>query len=265
MTHTVAFDDDRYKWEVRRIPLPGSESDLDAELQRAALLAGIELPTQECDIEVEAIDSSISGLTITSDNTNVQSSIMTESTAPTSCSSSERRPPTGSSVLSATVEAAPPAEVYSPTSSKRNSVFRARMRKMVRLGKKEQNASEPRVSSPETTSSATSPAYSGVQLLPEEAPRVPSIRSHKSNWSITHLPTPAQEEDVDPAALERSLECREMTARQKEQLEERERFIGFRAVAMEHLARERFAAKSEKRLVHDAVLQRKREQVRASI
>lgn len=263
---TSIFDDTQYKWEVRRIPTPHSEADWDDQLYRAALSAGIELPNKmhAPDIETDvAINSSMSGVTIVSDNTNIQSSIMTRSTAPTSCSSSERRPETSNSVHSGTGAPIAQAQPFSPNSSKRNSVFRAKMRKMVGLRKKEQASDESRDSSAEV-SKTTSPVYDEdpLSMGPEDAKKAPSIRSQKSNWSNVVLPRPSDDDEHDAAALKRGLDCAEMMGRQKEQLEERERFIAYRKAAVQQLAHERQKVKSERKGVHDTALAEKRLQVR---
>jgi hypothetical protein len=260
-----AFDDIRYRWEVRNIPLHTSESDLENELRQLALKDGIDLPTRQQEPKVEneskAIHSSMSGVTVTSDATNMQSSIATQSTAPTSCSSSERRPPTRNSTFSNKISTTEPPQTYSPNSSKRNSAFRARMRKMVRLGKKDHTSGEWRGSLSDIET-VISPAYSEVQVDADEIDRTPSVHSNHSDWSNLPAPKPAvQPEEVDAEALKRSLECEVMTSRQKEQLEERERFISYRNAAMDELRRERSEAKNERSSAHEAVLQRKRDQV----
>lgn len=262
---TSIFDDTQYKWEVRRIPTPHSEADWDDQLYRAALNAGIELPHKmhAPDVDTETpINSSMSGVTIVSDNTNMQSSIMTRSTAPTSCSSSERRPETRNSVHSGNWAPIVQAQPFSPSSSKRNSVFRARMRKMVGLRKKEQLSDDSLDSSAEA-SKTTSPVYNEDPLStgPRDAKKAPSIHSRKSNWSNAVLPRASDEAEHDAASLQRGLDCMEMMDRQKEQLEERDRFIAYRKAAVEQLARERQQAKSERKVVHDAALAEKRLQV----
>lgn len=256
------FDDTQYKWEVRRIPTPHSEADWDDQLHRAALSAGIELPNQMHRVEAAAINSSMSGVTMASDNTNLQSSIMTESTAPTSCSSSERRPETRSSVHSGTPAPMVQASPFSPTSSKKNSVFRARMRKMVGFGKKEQASGGSRDLSAELRNTA-SPVDSEDQLPMEheEVKIAPSIHSQKSSWLSSIIPRPSIEDELIAVALTRGVDYAEMVHRQNEQLEERERFLAYRKAAMEQLARERQSVKSAKQVVHDAAVGDRRLQV----
>lgn len=253
------FDEIQYKWEVRRIPTPHSEADWDDQLHRAALDEGIELPNKMDEIEVEAINSSMSGVTMVSDQTNLQSSIMTQSTAPTSCSSSERRPDTRSSVHSGTIAPVVQAQPFSRTPSKKNSVFRARMRKIVGLGKKEQTNGGSR-DSLEEASNTTSPIYSEDQLPVEhgEVKSAPSIRSQKSTWSNAMIPRPSHEDRVDAVALTEGVDYTEMVDCQNKQLEERERFITYRKAAMEQLARERHNAKDEKKIVHGVAVHEKR-------
>ncbi|ETN46623.1 uncharacterized protein HMPREF1541_00809 [Cyphellophora europaea CBS 101466] len=248
------FDQAYYTLEVRRIPHPFTEIDWENDLQRLALNEGIRLPSKLEDTEVEAIDSSMSGVTITSDNTNMQSSIMSQSTAPTSCSSSERRPMTQGSMVSETSAPAVQPSVLSPTSSKRNSVFRARMRKIVRLKKKEQASGSPASTSPEA-SDVASPVDSEVQLQKEPVEDAPSIRSQKSEWSGAALPKPSFDAEVDAAALKQSPVCQEMVDRRKEQLEERDRFVGYRRALLDQLTHEREKAKSERKAVQDAALE----------
>lgn len=262
---TSLFDEEAYRVQVRQMPAALSEKDLDDKLQQEALNEGIELP-QSMD-EVEAVTSSLSETTILSDtNTNMQGSIMSQSTAPTSCASSERRPTTSNSIHSARVSLNTPSRPnQTDTQKKRNSVFRSRVRRIV--GKKKKNSTNSR----EETSSAEasddremqSPTDSPLQLEVDLPKSSISVRSLKSAWSNQVVqPKTSYENNLDPSALKRAMECKELQDLQRAQRAERDRFLEFRKRLVDQLNHERNDIKGRRSIAHDTVLAEKRREVR---
>jgi hypothetical protein len=144
------------------------------------------------------------------------------------------------------------------------------MRKMVRLGKKEDGSGDGHASKP-SVAMASRNGQAGDQQAVEVTQRPQSVHSQKSQYfnappspersAPTSAPTPTQAAEIDPEALKRTLDCTEITDRQKLQLLERERFVAYRQSAMEQLARERAEVKAKRKSEHDAVLEKKRSQV----
>lgn len=253
---SALFDDNVYRSQVRRMESAQSEKDLEEDLHRQAQNEGIELP-HSID-EVEAITSSMSGTTILSDHTT-----MSQSTAPTSCSSSERRPVTGSSMLSTDSQ----PTVQDPSSprgfdKKRNSIFRSGVRRMVGLKKKSSSGnSSPKAWSPDM-STGNSPVDSEVQLRHTVAQGSASVRSEKSAWSNgVNPPKNSYDDELDPAVLKRSIECKELLELQKVQQAERDRFVEYRKQLLEQIRSDHDAARGAKKMVHDAAVAERRKEV----
>jgi hypothetical protein len=253
------FDEEAYRVQVRRIPATLTEKEHDEELHRLASSEGIELP-HSMD-ETEAVASSTSDTTMLSESTNMQGSIMSQSTAPTSCSSSERRPETSNSRVSTSVSMELQNRPYSSDAQKkRNSVFRSRMRRIV--GKKRKDSSDSGAATITVNAPHADTSYRESTDLENASPRSPSpVRSLKSAWSNHVAPKQSLEYDQDPIALKRSMECRELVELQKEQQAERDRFLQFRHQLLSQLRHERDYAKGERKIAHDAVMADKRKAV----
>ena len=253
------FDEQTYRIQVRCIPASQSDYEVEEELHQQALKEGIELP-RSFD-EVEAITSSMSGTTILSENTNMQGSIMSQSTAPTSCSSSERRPVTSTSPPRSDVLIDSQPKATSDAQKKRNSIFRSRVRRIV--GKKKRGSIDAELGSESNNvSDIQSPTL--IESRPDSAsPRSPaSVRSFKSAWSNQVIvPKISYESEQDSTALKRSLENREISDLQKAQQAERNRFSDYRDQLLEQLRQERDDAKGKRKIVHDATIAEKRRMV----
>jgi hypothetical protein len=265
----IRFDDAAYCQYVRQIPAPLTEQDWDNELQQAALKDGFELPSKLDD--VGAVDSSLSGITVHSEQTNVQSSIMSQSTAPTSCSSSERRPMTTDSAISESMPSTSHLGGQSPptrsSSSKRSSIFRSRMRRMVGRRKRSPGQEEMHGTREDMLPVARAAVPSRPPQL-ELTQRTPSVHSGKSSWSNEVRNSLTHDREADGTA-NKLPPCAKLLDLQKSQIAEKERFVEFRQTLSDQLRRERDVAKTQKRMLFDAALLEKRlkvcEDLRGSI
>jgi hypothetical protein len=258
----IRFDDAEYCQQVRHIPAPFTEQDWDNDLQRAALNDGFELPSRVDNVGV--VDSSLSGVTVHSERTNLQSSIMTPSTAPTSCSSSERRPMANDSAISdsrpSTSHVGGRASPTRFAPNKRSSIFRSRMRRIVGRRKRSSEQEETE-DSPETVPSVTTSAVSTQPPQLEIAQQTPSVRSGKSSWSQEVSNGLAHSHEVDETT-DKLPPCAKLLDLQKCQIAEKQRFVEFRQMLIDELRRERDVAKAQKKMLFDAALLEKRLKVR---
>ena len=232
------FDEACYRTHVLHLPPHTTEDDLDEQLQREAQSLGLSLAVQQ--LEMEIMVSSLSATTLETES-NKQSSILSQSTAPTSCSSSEHRPTTRSSVIS---KGTPPAPSLPSTMSdidkRRSSSFRNGIRKMAGFKKRRSMVA---------SSSAPSGLVGDIRRIDEndnvsvtsdmKSPASVKSVGSKSSWSMPPSIAKTSFEPTtriaDPDALSRSNDCKEMLQVRQLQLDEKHRFLGFQKTLIDEL------------------------------
>lgn len=258
--HT-SIDENYYHCTVLSLATDITEADLDEALAQEAKELGV-MPAQSPDID--GIASSLSGTTISSDS-NHKGSIISQLTAPTSCSSSERPPPTRSSTLS---DGSPPTSnapsLLSDISKRRETGFRKGIRKMTTFRKRRPLAPAPCTKTSnnlDEVNTLNSDQFSIKSGLKSPAA---SIRSRKSSWS--NLPSMAKlnyDPPIlsDPEAVHRSSECEEMQKLHSRQLEERLRFLNYQRTLLSQLRSQHQIIKQDKKDTHQKVIDQATERV----
>ncbi|KAK4946972.1 hypothetical protein LTR10_014114 [Elasticomyces elasticus] len=247
------IDQDSYNASVLRLGSTTSEDDLD---DRIALEAqSLDLLPVHVTPDIDSLTSSLSSTTVTSESIN-HSSIQSQSTAPTSCASSEHRPATRSSYVSerSPTHSEPPSSRSQPD-KKRNSPLKRGFRKMTGF-RKRRSGSVALTSS--TLSSISSDADTNQAEEASVDMRSPlSIKSSKSSWSQPPSATKLSSESsapVDQEAVKRSMESKDLLNLRMSQLEEKARFLEFQTSLISQLAARKEQKRSEKRIEHDQVI-----------
>ena len=187
---------------------------------------------------------------------------MSQSTAPTSCASSDRRPSTSLSNSSSKLE--PKFELPSIVTEldrKRNSGFKSGFLKMAGFRKKKsQGSNTPSMISIRShmTGTATTDSYPSP---PKGPASVKSGNSYSSHESPVPAQIFAQEALVDEQALQRSLECEDIVRIRTQQLEEKRKFLEYQTRLIQQLLAERDAKKVEKRQKHEKGVAEREEKV----
>jgi hypothetical protein len=233
-----AFDEQAYRATVLQLPAGVSEDDLDQNLNTEAQDLGLVPPPPSA--AIDCLASSLSATTISSDLNN-QSSVLSQSTGPTSCASSYHRPATQppmtyKSQMSPTQSITP--SMISENEKRKGLGFRDGIRRMTGFKRRRSVASSP--SALESTNSNTLVLYNGDRMSIQSGLKSPaSIKSSKSSWSNspsttrTHYEDPLPPEDKD--AIKRTRECKELVSLHNRQVEERIRFAEFHKRAIAHL------------------------------
>lgn len=251
--------DEAYRTHVLRLSPPLTEEDVDAQLAQEAQDLGL-MPLQ-VPTNIDGIASSLSATTIASDLNN-HGSILSESTAPTSCSSSERRPVTQSSHFydkSPTQSTAP--SIISDIDSRRGSGgsgFRKGFRKMTGFRKRKSVVLD---------NSAVNSIHSHIDRpngnrysIQSEVRSPVSVKSSQSSWSAP--PSAAKQSfeqtaPVDQDAIQRTMDSKELLDLRLIQTEERDRFVQYRRDALAQLRSHQMSTKlnilkEHRRIVEEA-------------
>jgi hypothetical protein len=256
-----AFNDGAYHTIVLQLPANVSEDELDQNLAAEAQDLGLALSLPSA--ALDGLASSLSATTIGSDPNN-QSSVLSQSTGPTSCASSFHRPATQSSMtyksqLSPTHSITP--SMISENEKRKGLGFRNGIRRMTGFKKRRSVVSTP--SALESIESNTLALNSGDRMSIQSGLKSPaSIKSSKSSWSNppsatrTHYEDPLPPEDKD--AIKRTRECKELVNLHTRQMEERSRFVEFqkRAIAqlrLQHQVEKQQLMDLQRQLVVDAL------------
>lgn len=243
-TNLKWIDEDLYRTSILDLPSAATESEAEESLQRDAKDLGI-IPTLSPP-DIDGITSSLSATTISSETN--QSSIISQSTAPTSCASSERRPSTSLSNRSSRVSAIHESPtIMTEMERKRHSGIKIGLRKMTGFRKKKLNG----FSTPSLIS-ISSQMTNGTTA--EEAPRSPTreVESIKSGSSYGSGDLPVQKSTyeqqplIDEEALVRTMECKEMMRIRAQQLEEKRRFLEYQTNLISQLMTQRDQMREEK-------------------
>jgi hypothetical protein len=245
----TSFDSTVYNVTVLGIPATETEDELDDKIVLEAQNLGVWplSPTSSA----QGISSSVSMGTIGSDSTDQTSPARTQSTAPTSCASSEHRPPTRSSRFSGRSPSVPDLAPHVPEDErKKDSSLRRGLRKIPGFRKKRSGGL--------TTSSTLNSISSDAETINSEEASLDvrsssSIKSHNPSWdppaltnASTHDPLPS----VDMAALKRSMDCKELLDLRMTHSDQKARFLEFQTLLFEQLRSNRDALKVRKRAEH---------------
>ena len=249
---TTWIDDTLYNISVLRLPSAVSEDELDNQVSLEAQNLGI-IPLQVRQ-SVDGMSSSMSTMTIASDSIN-QSSVRSQSTASTSCASSEHRPATQSSRMSDRLPSG--TDFFSHVSEddpKKNSSIRRGLRKMAGFRKKRSGG----LTTSSTLTSISSDAESnGSEEVSIDFRSPASGKSSRDSWArpafaaTTERIPPAL---VDMDALKRSMECKELLDLRLRQVEEKARFLEFQTSQFSHLRSQRDTLKEQKKSEHERIL-----------
>ena len=232
------FDQDAYRTVVLQLPANVSETELDQTLATEAQDLGLLPPSHST--ALDGLASSLSATTIGSDPNN-QSSVLSQSTGPTSCASSYHRPATQSSTthksqISPTPSVTP--SMISENEKRKGMGFRDGIRRMTGFKKRRSVASYP--SALESIDSNTLALSNGDRMSIHSGLKSPaSFKSSKSSWSNppsatrTHYDDPLLGEDKD--AMKRTRECKELLNLRTRQMEERSRFADFLKMSVAQL------------------------------
>ena len=258
------IDDETYRTAVLQLSPPLTEEDLDARLAQEAHDLGLmplQIPT-----DIDGIASSLSATTIASEP-NHQSSILSESTAPTSCSSSERRPVTQSSQLSdkSPTQSNTPSIIseFDKRRGSSGSGFRKGFRKMTGFRKRKSIMLD--TSAVNSIQSHIDRPNGNRYSIQSEVRSPGSIKSSKSSWSVPPSATKPSFEQamaIDAEALQRTMESKELLGLRSSQIEERDRFIQYQRSALAQLRSQHITAKSNIIKEHRRVIDEATERVR---
>jgi hypothetical protein len=257
------IDDETYRTIVLHLPPPLTEEEVDAQLVQEAQDLGLMLLQVPTDID--GVASSLSATTIASDQ-NHQTSILSESTAPTSCSSSERRPVTQSSQFSdkSPIQSTAPS-IISENDSRRGSTgsgFRKGFRRMTGFRKRKSIILD--TSAVNSVHSQIDRPSGNRYSIQSEVRSPASVKSSKSSWSAPPSATKQSFEHampVDPEALQRTMESKELLALRSKQVEERDRFLQYQRAALAQLRSQHITTKSTIMKEHQLIIDRATEKV----
>jgi len=238
------IDEEVYRSKVLALQPFHSESDAEEDLRRDARDLGLELDQKPSEEKTAA--SSMSATTIASEYN--PASIISQSTAPTSCASSDRRPSTSLSGRSARCASnyEMPA-IVTEMERKRHSGFKSGLRKMANFRKRRTSGSStPSMISVKSQTTGTT-ADGSSRSPPKGAASIKSGDSGSSHDTPTTQETFATGMVMDPQALYRSMECQQLLSIRTRQLEEKRRFLEYQTRLIKQLLVERDMQKSAKR------------------
>lgn len=255
------IDEEIYRTTILSLWPAQSESEADEKLQTSARDLGLLPVNSPNSSPVDVVASTLSEVTIASQNP--QESIKSQSTAPTSCASSDRRPSTSlsnrSSLLMTKYE---PLTTATDLERKRHSGFKMGLRKMTGFRKKKSTvSSQPSLTSLRSNMTSTTTNGSILSPLKSEA----SIDSGDS-YSPQDVPTHKDlvfepQPRIDEEALQRSMESEELQQIRSVQIEEKRRFLEYQTRLIRELLGERDKLKLEKKQRHQKIVAEQEEKV----
>lgn len=255
---TKWIDEDSYQRNVLSIWPPTTEEEADEALHCDAHDLGIVLPVQK-QSDIGTITSSFSLATISSDNPT--ESLLSNSTAPTSCGSSVRRPSTSLSQKSS--KAVPQFDmpvILTEMERKRQSGFKSGLRKMAGFRKRKILNSTASITSMRShmTNTTTNDSISispqdDQTKIEEKTPIQPQAQSRLSISS-----------HVMDESLQKSSESESLAAIRSQQLEEKTRFLDFQAQLIQKLIDECNELKAQRRVEYQEQFATQEAEVRRS-
>ena len=257
-TQKTLIDDTLYNITVLRLPSTTSEDELDDQISLEAQHLGITLhPAANSD----GLSSSRSIMTMASVSVN-QSPVRSQSTAPTSCASSEHRPVTSSSRVSNRSPSCPDVtSMMLENEGKKDSSFRGALRKLPGFRKRRSRG----LTASSTLTSISSDAETNASEEASIGARKPAgIKPNKDSWlqpafvATTDGVPPAL---VDIETLERSMECKELLDLRLRQLDEKARFLEFQSSLFARLRSQRDILKTQKKTEQEELIAERRVKV----
>lgn len=251
------IDQKLYNATVLQLSSTTSEDDLDDRVTLEAQSLGL-LPLSTTS-DMDGIMSALTTGTMTSDPI-IHGSAQSQSTAPTSCASSEQLPAMRSSFVSETSlkHSEPPSPRYE-SNHKSGSPLARGFRKMAGFRRKRSTITP----SPTLTNIGdVDTSHSENTSIDMKSPL--SVKSSKSSWSRPLSPPKLSYEQaplVDEEALKRSMECKTMLTVRMAQLDEKSRFLEFQVFLMSQLRAEREKVKAQRRVEHEQILAAQAEKV----
>lgn len=256
---TKWIDEDVYRTTVLHLYPATTETEVDENLHRDARDLGL-VPVRS-PTDMNGIASSLSTITVSSEPNH--GSVLSHSTAPTSCASSERRPSTSlsnkSSRAGTSIEM---PMIFTEMDRKRHSGLRSGLRKMTGFRKRRTNGS-----STPSSISISSQMMNGTNANECVRSPVRAVTSMESEMSYFSNEVPTQngsyaaETFVDQEALSRSMECKEMLKVRTQQLEEKRRFLEYQTILVSQLLARRDKLKEEKRQWYNTRISEQEEKV----
>ena len=238
------IDQAAYRAYVLQLLADATEDELDHNLNDQAHELGIVFPHTPAG--VDGLASSFSASTLSSDPIN-HVSRLSQSTAPTSCSSSFHRPATQPSMSQVPVKlptASNTPETIYENEKKRGFGFRDGIRRMTGFRKRRSIVVTPELGS---INGRTPNVQNADRMSIRSGLKSPaSTKSNKSSWSVpqvaprVHYEEPPQE---DQEAATRTRDCQEFKNICMRQVEERYRFLDFQRGTTTHARLEHQAAK----------------------
>ena len=244
------FDDDFYQSHVLKLPPDLTETQLDEQLAHEACALGVSLPAATD--TVGGVTQSFSMTTIDSDANN-KTSIVSNSTAPTSCSSSDHPPLPRTSLAS---EISPPPSVspsvLSDMGRKRENGFRKGIRRMAVFRKRKTLPVSPSTLASIESNTVTTEASDRTS----RRPGTKSSASVGSNKGSVSLPTSTIEQtpegptppDTDHDHL--TTDSKDLEALRAHHLEEQARFLEYQRSILSQIQAQHREAKRLRREKH---------------
>ena len=232
------IDEEAYSTTVLRLPSNVTEDGLDQSLSNIAQELGLATPRPPS--LLNGLASSLSATTIGSEHNN-QGSVLSQSTGPTSCSSSERRPVTQSSASHLSQKS--PTQSITPSTTSDNEKrrglgFRNGIRRMTGFKKRRSVVSTP--SALMSIAGNSMAARTSDRMSMQSGLKSPaSIKSNQNTWSSPPSAANLHHEETslpeDKDAIQPARECKELLDLQKQHLDERLRFLEFHKSSVAHL------------------------------
>ena len=243
-----SIDEKTYRTVVLRSPPGATEDELDHVLELEAGVLGLQCPP----LPVDPLPSSISASTIASDYPKPSSAI-SQSTAPTSCSSSDRRhtySPSPTNSLQRFASRSMTPSLFSYT-EKKASAFRNGFRRMEMFRKRMSGISSVAFTPRSTDQVLKDTAGVEQESIKETLESPASTNSSKISWPTPPSPPLAKtttrddgEEDKD--AIRRTMDCVEFQVLQARQRDERDRFFEYQRKCLADLRLEHERLKKQK-------------------
>jgi len=258
-TFSSLINQDAYSTAVLRLPTATTEDELDEGIVMQALKLGL-IP-HELATDIEALTSSLSATTVASDSNN-QSSILSQATAPTSYSFSEHGPIRPSSCVSDySLPRSGAPSTLSDVEPKRDSGFRRGIRRMATFKRRRFAAI---TLSASAIIDGDSNTRGQVSVKSDHLRSRVSIQSTNSSWSMSLSPAKSRGEQDRPAVpdtLQRSMECKQLLNLHTNQLDEKARFLEYQRSMLTLLHSRRAAVQSQGMETHEQIIAGQREKV----
>lgn len=260
---TKWIDEQVYQTNVLYLYSAMTEAEAEEALYQEARHLGL-LPLQPPADDPVLVASSLSATTLSS--ATPKSSITSQSTAPTSCDSSEVRPTTNLSAKPSTVgqtRAPSIAPTVQSDMERKRLGFGTRLRKMTGFRRKKELTGTPSMIS---IDSSVTYATTASESMRSPTKSITSMKSGKSYFpdSVVPMTTFRSEPLVDQEALQRTMESKDLLRLRQQQVEEKRRFLEYQAQLIRQVMERRDWLKIEKEDLHRRLIQEQEERVSRS-